>query len=174
MLLIASATAGSAATYNLGDVTGGASVTNTLRVRTVDFIQFSLDAPTGFLMSAVNISVTSTPGSNFSEMIALYSGATRIARASAVRGGGRTATLSFSGANTLAEGSYTLGIAAWNANFTPNIANVSSSAFFSNGRYTVTIAPTITAIPLPAGGLLMLTGLAALLLARRMRRGIRG
>jgi hypothetical protein len=173
-LVIASATAGSAATYHLGDVTGGASTTKTLKVQTVDFLTFTLDAPSDFRVSAVEISVTSTKGSNFSEMIGLFSNSRLIATASAVRGGGNTATLSFSGLNTLADGTYTLGVAGWKAYFTQDIADARSTAFFRNGSYTVTISPTISPVPLPAGGLLMLTGLGGLVLARRKGGSARG
>ncbi|MFL4472190.1 VPLPA-CTERM sorting domain-containing protein [Tateyamaria armeniaca] len=171
-LVVASATTGSAVTHILGDVTGGASTTQTLRVQTVDFIEFSLDASSGQSVSEMVISVTSTPGSNFREMIALYSGSGLVARSARGAGnGGGTATLSFLGADALADGSYTLAIGAWKAFFPTNIAEARSTAYFNNGQYTATFAPSISVVPLPAGVLLLLSGFGALsVLRRRMRK----
>lgn len=168
--VFAAATAGSAATYNLGDVTNGVTVSKKLTVKTLDFFTFSLDAPSKSFVSGLEISVTSTARSNFSEMIGLYDGATLIGTASAARGGGKTATLSFSSLTGLTEGTYTLGVGGWISHFKPNIADFFSTAFFRNGNYTVSITPTLTEVPLPAGGLLILTGLGALALTARKKR----
>ncbi|MBN2629971.1 MAG: VPLPA-CTERM sorting domain-containing protein [Rhodobacteraceae bacterium] len=167
--LVASTLSSSAATYNLGDATGGATFANVLKVRTVDLIQFSLDAPSSYALSGLDISMTSKAGSNLRESIGLYFGSTLLATATSSVAG-NAATLSFSGIGTLAEGSYTLGVAGWKASFTPDLANVSSSAFFGNGSYTVSITPSISVVPLPAGGMLLLTALGALGLARRTKR----
>ncbi len=169
-LAVVSATASSAATYKYGDVTDGVTISNKLRKQSVDFIEFSLVAPDGFFVSALNISVTSKPGKNLSEVIGLYSSSGLMATAAAKRGGGNTATLSFSGANTPAEGTYTLGIAGWKAFFPDDMEDAYSTAFFGNGKYTVQIDPTLSAVPLPAGGLLLLTGLGALAFGRRKTR----
>jgi hypothetical protein len=170
LLSVASAVTAAAATYRLGDVTDGITATHSLRVQTVDFLEFSLDAPRGSKVSALTISVTSTKGSNFSEMIALYSDGALLSAASAVRGGGNTATLTFSGATALADGVYTLGVAGWKAFFTPGIADARSTAFFRNGNYTVQIDSTISAVPLPAGVLLLISGVGAIALTRRKAR----
>jgi hypothetical protein len=173
-LVLASAATGSAATYNLGDVTGGTTVSKVLTVKTLDFLNFSITAPTGFKLSGLVISATSTTGSNFSEAIGLYKGSTLFATAEAARGGGRsggkTATLSLADSPQLVPGAYTLGVGAWKAFFTPDIADARSTASFNNGTYSVSITPTITAVPLPAGGLLILTALGAIALAGRKKR----
>lgn len=170
LLSIASAMTATSATYNLGDVTHGATATNTLRVQTVDFLDFSLNAAPGYEISDLTISVTSTIGSNFSEMIALYSGGSLISTASAIRGGGNTATLTFSGATALANGAYTLGVAGWRAFFTPDIAGARSTAYFNRGLYTVQIDSTLSPVPLPAGVLLMISGFGAIAVMRRKTR----
>lgn len=169
-LAMVSATATFAATYQYGDVTDGVTFSKKLQKKSVDFIEFSLDAPDGFFVSALNISVTSKTGKNLSEVIGLYSNSGLIATAAAKHGGGNTATLSFSGANTPGDGSYTLGVAGWKAFFPDDMKDASSTAFFGNGKYTVQIDPTISAVPLPAGGLLLLTGLGALAFGRRKTR----
>ena len=168
-LVAASATAGSAATYNLGDATYGATTTETLIKQTLDFIEFSFDAPAGYYVSALDISVTSVPGSNFRELIGLYSGSSLVATAQSPAAGS-SAILSFSGAAVPAEGAYTLAIGGWKSYFTADIANAYSTAFFNNGQYSVNINPTLSAVPLPAGGLLLLTGFGAMAIARRKKR----
>ncbi|MFN4156344.1 MAG: VPLPA-CTERM sorting domain-containing protein [Paracoccaceae bacterium] len=169
-LVIASALAGTAATYNLGDVTGGATISNTLTKQTVDFVNFSLDAPGGFALSSLDISVKSTAKSNFTESIALYFGSALVAKAVAVQGGGNGVALSFSGPTMLAAGNYTLGIAGWKAFFTPDVKGAYSTAFFNNGKYSVNIETSLAAVPVPAGGLLLLSGLGMLAFARRKTR----
>ncbi len=171
VLFVASAATGSATTYNLGDVTGGANSTKTLAVQKLDFISFTLNAPVGLIVSAFDIAVTSIPGSNLRTMIGLYSGNTLVAsNDSGVGRGGGTATLHFDGATMLADGPYTLAIGGWKSFFTTDIANARSTAFFNNGRYSVSFTSTISAVPLPAGGFLLLTGLAALAMTRRKTR----
>lgn len=170
-LVVGSALSAQAATYNIGVLpTDGVTAQNTLVRRTVDFINFTLDAPSGMYLHGLNITVTSTAGSNFSEMIALYSGSTFIKSASAARGGGNGATLTFDSMRPLAEGGYTLVIGGWVTRFDPDIANVRSSANFRNGAYTANITPTFAAIPLPAGGMLLISALAGLVWLRRRQR----
>lgn len=159
----------SAATYNLGDVSAGGQTSQTLRVQSVDFIDFTLDAP-GASFSDFEISVTSTVGSNFREMIGLYSGTRLVAQSARGAGnGGGTASLSFTGADALADGSYTLAIGAWRAFFPTDIAGARSTAYFSNGSYTAEFSP-VTPVPLPAGLLLTLSGLGAFAMLRRKER----
>lgn len=166
---LVAATAGSAATYNLGDLTGTVSATEILKVKTVDFLTFTLDTPTGYALSALDITVNTVAGSNFRPVIGLYAGNTLIAT-TASSAAGKAATLSFSVADSLTNGTYSLGIGGWIAKFPANIAQASSSAYFNNGTYTVRIDPTISPVPLPAGGLLLVTGLCALALSRRRAR----
>ena len=165
-LILALTTSGSAATYGLGDVTSGAITTNVLSVQTVDFIDFSFEAPDGSFVSMLNIFVTSTAGSNFRPIIGLYSGTALVARNDSGASGG-TASLSFSGLNVLSDGFYTLGIGGWKSNFPDDITNAGSTAYFGNGSYTARIDPTISPVPLPMGGLLLLTGLGALAFKQR-------
>jgi hypothetical protein len=159
----------SAATYGLGDVTSGVITTNVLSVQTVDFIDFSFEAAAGSFVSMLNIFVTSTAGSNFRPIIGLYAGTALVASNDSGASGG-TASLSFSGLNVLSDGFYTLGIGAWKSSFPDDIANAGSSAYFNNGSYTARIEPTISPVPLPMGGLLLLTGLGALAIKQRKNR----
>ena len=174
-LVAGSATTGFAATYILGDVTGGASTTQTLRVRTIDFIEFTVGTPGGSPTTDLIISVTSTPGSNFREIIALYSGSTLVAQSDRGKGnGGGTATLSLVGPNALASGSYALGVGAWRSFFTASKADARSTAYFNNGSYTADFAPQVSPVPLPAGAVMLLTGIGAFAFARRKTHKARG
>lgn len=173
LLSVATATAAPAATYNLGDVTNGVTTSRILTVQTVDFLNFSLSSNGGTYLSTLDISVTSRPGSNFRPIIGLYSGTTLVAsHDSGVSGG--TAVLSFSGLNVPTFGAYTLGVGAWKSTFGATLSNVSSTAFFNNGTYTVNIGTTISPVPLPAGGVLLLSGLATFALLRRRRKSVLG
>ena len=165
-LFIASTMPASAATFNLGDVTAGVVATETLTIQTIDFIEFSFAAPTGSTVSMLDIAVTTMAGSNFRPIIGLYFDDTLVAQNDS-RAFGGTASLSFSGLDVPAEGSYTLGVGGWISRFTTDIADASSTAFFRNGTYELSITPTISPVPLPAGGLLLITGLGALALGRR-------
>ena len=59
---------------------------------------------------------------------------------------------------------------AWKPFFTEDMAYARSTPYLKNGNYTVSITPTLTEVPLPAGGLLILTGLGALALTARKKR----
>lgn len=168
-LVLGSVTSGTAATYGLGNVTSGAITTNVLSVQTVDFIDFSFEAPAGSFVSMLNIFVTSTAGSNFRPIIGLYAGTALVASNDSGTFGG-TASLSFSDLDVPIDGLYTLGIGAWKSSFPDDIANAGSTAYFSNGSYTARIEPTISPVPLPMGGLLLLTGLGALAFRQRKNR----
>lgn len=166
LLYAASATAGAAATYNIGNVTSAFAATETLTVQTLDFVEFTLDAPNGSFLSALDITVTSMAGSNFRPIIGLYANDTLIASNHSNLSGG-TATLSFGDTIGPVGAAYTLGIGAWRSFFTTDIANARSTAYFNNGDYDISITPTISPVPLPAGGLLLLTGILALAFRRR-------
>lgn len=169
-LLVASTVTASAATFNLGDVTAGITTTETLTIQTIDFVEFSLDAPNGSYVSMLDIAVTTVPGSNFRPIIGLYFDGTLVAQNDSRVFGG-TASLSFSDTDVPADGNYTLGVGGWISRFTTDIADASSTAFFRNGTYELSITPTIGPVPLPAGGLLLLTGLCALVFGRRRTIG---
>ncbi len=170
VLVASSASAGLAATHILGDVTGGASTTQTLSVQTLDFIEFTVGT-SGGPATELTISVTSAPRSNFREIIALYSGSTLVAQSTRGSGnGGGGTTLSFLGVDALASGSYSLGVSAWKAFFTADKADARSTAFFNNGIYTADFSSPVSPVPLPAGAVMLLSGVGAFAVARRKMR----
>lgn len=172
-IIFATATAGSAAVCgaDLGDVTVGASCTDSIAVKTIDWIDFSLDAPDGFRVSSLDITVTTVSGSNFNPVLAVYSG-TSLVDSTGNYGGaqGVPLTLSLNGATALDDGSYTLGIGARSTFFLDPKDGSYSTAFFNNGNYSLAIETTLSQVPLPAGGLMVLTGLGAFAVARRKQR----
>ena len=175
--LAVSAMAASAATLDtdLGDATNGANGSGTATVRSLDFIGFSLDTPEGFFLAEIDISFFSNVGSNLDETFGLYSDGVLIARTPnfPLNRSGQGAVLSFDSLpleNALDNGDYVLAFGGAKSNFTPNLADATSSANFRDGSYTVSIDTRLAPVPLPAGGLLVLSGLGAFAVARRKKR----
>lgn len=167
---VASATMATAATFNLGDATNGAATTGTIvGTKNGDFYQFTLNALPGFAVTTLDID---TANSDFGTDIGLYDSNNMLVAQS--NNGPNTTPASrifLNGLNVAPNGSYTLAVGAWNVNFTQNLADVSFNGFPS-GDYNVNISTAVSAVPLPAGGVLLLTGLAgAVGLKRRKKRG---
>jgi hypothetical protein len=163
-LIAASATSASAITVNLGDVTTGTSTTGTIvGTQNGDFYNFSLNAAPAYAVTTLDID---TLGSDFRADIGLYDAiGTKIADNAGFSG--VTRILLQDGAG-LANGDYTLVIGAYNVNYTADINDVSFNGFPS-GDYNLNIGTTVSQVPLPAGGLLLLTGLAGITGVKRRK-----
>lgn len=156
------ATGGHAVTYNLGDATYGASASERLPgARTADFFKFSIaQTPRGHIFAALDID---TLGSAFNTEIGLFDSADKLV-ASNVNGGagyGSASRMLFTGANVPVAGDYTLVIGAWNIRFAQDLAGNQYNGYPS-GTYNINIATSIVPVPLPAGVMLSLTGLAVI------------
>lgn len=159
---------------NLELNTASATCPGTLEVQSIDWIDVTIDTGVGNLLDGLSFTAQTEAGSNFNPVLALYSG-NQLIQSTGNWGGtqGVPLTLAISDPAALTSGIYQLGIAGRNAFFTPDIADARSTAFFNNGSYTVDAEVSVTAIaavPLPAGAVLLLTGLGALGCARRNRR----
>lgn len=170
-----------AATYGIGDVTGGFSGNYVLAAdpdnngEKVDFFNFTLNTAPGFAVTNIEITVQSVAGSNLFPVFGLGDSSGDLLGATPNTNGGNAndeipIVLSLSGTPVFADGTYTIAVAAWKANITDPIGNSTSGAFFNNGSYSLDIDPTISAVPLPAGGLLLMTGMGALAFSRRKKR----
>ncbi|WP_300037092.1 VPLPA-CTERM sorting domain-containing protein [uncultured Roseobacter sp.] len=176
-LFAVSSIAASAATLDidLGDATMGAAGAGTATPRELDYIGFSLDTPEGYFLAEIDITFFSNVGSNLDETFGLYSDGILIARTSnfPLNRSGQGAVLSFDSLpleNALGNGDYVLAFGGAKSNFTTNLSEATSSANFGDGSYTVSIDTRLAPVPLPAGGLLVISGLGALAVARRKKR----
>lgn len=166
-ILVASAVTATAATVNLGDVTAGTSTSGAIvGTKNGDFYTFSLNAAPGFGVTTLDID---TEGSDFGTDIGLYdSNDNLVAQAQNGPNTSPASRILLDGVLT-ENGDYTLVVGAWNVNYTPNLADISFNGFPS-GDYNVNISTTITAVPLPAGGLLLLSGLLGVAGVQRRKK----
>ena len=166
LITAASATLASAATIDLGDVTTGASTTGEIvGTKNGDFYTFSLNAASGFGVTMLDID---TAGSDFGTDIALYDSNDMLVAENNNGPNTSPASRILLDSGVIANGDYTLVVGAWNVNFATNLADISFNGFPS-GDYNVNIQTTVSAVPLPAGGLLLLSGLAGIATVRRRK-----
>jgi hypothetical protein len=167
-IVAASMTAASAATINLGDVTGGTSTTGAIvGTKNGEFYNFSLNAASGFAVTTLDIDMA---GSAFNTDIGLYDGAGKLIAQNTSRTAVSPASrILLNGVDVAPNGDYTLVVGAWNVDFTEDLADISFNGFPS-GAYNVSIGTTVSAVPLPAGGLLLLSGLAGVAAIKRRKK----
>lgn len=167
--LAATATGASAATINVGDASDGYSNRADLSYRTLDFYNFSISDG----LSSISFAASQARRRDFIDTeIGIYNSRGRRIANDDDGGRGLNSYLAFgdgSGRDMLAAGSYTLVVGSYNTIFTRNIRNLRAGRW-SAGAYNVSIDTDVAAVPAPAGGLLLLTGLAGFVAARRKRK----
>jgi hypothetical protein len=162
-LLSLSTMAANAATIDLEDITiTGASETGSISNRVVDLWEFTLSATTRLDISAW-FDVSS---SNRQFEIGLYNSAGALIASDINFGGNEPARIILSGSNAAVAGDYTLATGAWNAAITPLLGDIGLGGYPS-GAYSANI--DVSPVPLPAGGLLLASGLLGLGWARRRK-----
>lgn len=158
-----------AATYNLGSANAGVSTSQTLvGTQVFDTFTFSIDTVSpGFAVTEISID---TIGSSFDTEIGLFDSANNFIASNRNGVGISPASkLTLSNALGLVTGSYTLVLGAWNINFGPTLADTDANGFPS-GNYNVNISSTVSPVPVPAAGLMLLTGLLGFAGLRRRQR----
>lgn len=98
--------------------------------------------------------------------IALYDGAGIRIGNNVNFGGTVPARLQYIGTNALSAGDYTLAAGAWNAGMAPLLADIGQGGF-PTGAYSVNIG--VSPVPLPAGGILLASGLLGFGWVRRRK-----
>ena len=168
VIVAASVTAAAAATVNLGDVTNGTTTSGEIvGTKNGDFYNFSLNAFSGFAVTTLDID---TARSDFGSDIALYDSNDQLVAQN--NNGPNTSPASrilLTGLGAPANGNYTLVIGAWNVNFTQDLSDISFNGFPS-GDYNLNINTTVSVVPLPAGGLLLLSGIAGIAGVQRRKK----